>query len=152
MSRYVRYSLAGLQTGITGAIAMLVWFAIASTGSNRSIWWVPNLVASAVYGEGSLTNKPGLHTIVGVAMLLFGYGLVGLAFGVSIKEQPGSWRLLFSGVVVGLGVHFLMLRFFWKAANPVAYMYAPDTQILVAHLLFGCFLARFPRTLRYINR
>jgi hypothetical protein len=152
MSKFPRYALAGLQTGITGAIAMVMWFAIASLWSKRTVWWVPNLVASVFYGETSLTYKAGGYTVVGIAMVLFTYGLIGLLFGTFVKEYPANLRLLCFGIVTGLAVHYLMLRVFWKAANPMAHLYAPDAQILIAHILFGCLLARYPRGLRYISR
>ena len=33
-------------------------------------------------------------------------------------------------------------------ANPVAHLYSSDMQLLWGNLLFGCFLARYPHTLR----
>jgi hypothetical protein len=144
-NRYARYALAGLETGVTGAIVMLAWFAIASLWSRRTVWWIPNLTASVFYGERSLSAKAGGYSIVGIAMILFAYGVVGLLFGMLVKEQPASLRLMCFGVVTALGVHYLIQWAFWKGANPVAHMYAPDSQILLAHILFGCVLARYAR-------
>jgi hypothetical protein len=131
---------------------MLVWFAIASQWSHRTAWWVPNLVASAFYGDASLNLKAGGYTIVGIAMIFFAYGLLGLFFGLFMSDGQLSLRLIIVAVIGALAIHYVMLRVFWKIANPVAHLYAPDTQILIAHLLFACALLRFPRALAYVKR
>jgi hypothetical protein len=152
MSRYRRFALGGLQTGITGALVMLAWLAITSLWSRKTIWWVPNLVASVHYGERSLRFGAGVYTVVGIAMILFLYGTVGLFFGIALKDRPGGFRVLCFALVVALVVYYTVLRWFWKAANPMAHMYAPDTQILMAHLIFGLFLARYPNAIREEKR
>lgn len=131
---------------------MLIWFAIASQWSRRSVWWVPNLVASAFYGEASLNVKAGGYTIVGIAMILFAYGLLGLLFGLFMNDGRLSLRLIGVAMIGAVAIHYVMLRVFWKIANPMAHLYAPDTQILIAHLLFACALLRFPRALAYVKR
>jgi hypothetical protein len=152
MNRYARYALAGLQTGITGAIAILIWFAIASKLTHRTSSWVPNLVAAAFYGDASVNTKAAGYTIVGIAMIVFAYGAMGMLFGLVVKERRASLRLLCYSVVAALAIHYLMLRVFWKGANPVAHLYAPDTQILIAHIVFGFVLVRYPRVLGYVSR
>jgi hypothetical protein len=131
---------------------MLIWFAIASQWSRRTAWWVPNLVASAFYGDASLNTKAGGYTIVGIAMILFAYGLLGLLFGLFVNDRQLSLRLICFAMAGAVAIHYIMLRVFWRMANPVAHLYAPDTQILIAHLLFACALLRFPRALAYVNR
>ena len=59
-------------------------------------------------------------------MILFAYGVVGLLFGMLVKEQPASLRLMCFGVVTALAVHYLFQWAFWRGANPIAHMYAPD--------------------------
>jgi hypothetical protein len=152
MSRYRRFALAGLQTGISGTLAMLIWLAIASVWSRRSVWWIPNLVASAFYGDVSMRYGSGFYTIVGLAMIVFLYGLVGLFFGLFLREHPGGFRLFCFALLVALAVNWALLRWFWRGANPIAHLYAPDTQILLGNWLYGCFLARYPATLRSLAK
>jgi len=148
MNRRVFYALAGLETGITGALAMLIWLGIGSVWTRHSVWWVPNLVASAVYGAGSLRGAVGFHTVVGVAMVLALYGMVGVLFGEILGSGAGGFRLFCFSLIVALTVYWGVLRWFWNMANPVGHLYAPDGQILLGHILFGCFLSRYPTRLR----
>jgi hypothetical protein len=152
MKKRFVYALAGLQTGISGAIAMLIWLAIGSLWTRHSMWWIPNLVASAVYGEASLREALGVYTAVGAAMVLFLYGLVGVAFGEVLGDRAGGFRLFCFSLVVALSVYWALLRWFWRGANPLGHLYAPDGQLLFVHLIFGCFLAAYPRTFRSLSR
>jgi small-conductance mechanosensitive channel len=152
MSKRVIYALAGLETGVTGALAMLIWLGIGSVWTRHSIWWVPNLVASVVYGPSSLRDAMGIYTAVGAAMVLALYGAVGVLFGEVLGPREGGFRLFCFSLIVALTVYWSVLRWFWTLANPVGHLYAPDGQILFGHLLFGCFLAGYPRRLRVLGR
>jgi hypothetical protein len=144
MNKRVIFALAGLETGITGALAMLIWLAFGSMWSRHSAWWVPNLVAAAVYGSSSLRDSIGIYTAVGTAMVLVLYGALGILFGELLGRREGGFRLLCFSLIVSLAVNWCL----WKSANPLAHLYAPDGQILLGHLLFGCFLAGYPRALK----
>jgi hypothetical protein len=148
MNKRFLYALAGLQTGVSGALAMLIWLAVGSLWTRHSPWWIPNLVAAAVYGENSLREGIGIYTAVGTAMVLFLYGLIGLVFGEVLCDRRGGFRLFCLSLIVALSVYWAVLRWFWRMANPVAHLYAPDGQILFVHLVFGCFLAAYPRIFR----
>lgn len=152
MSKRVIYALAGLETGITGALAMLVWLGIGSVWTRHSIWWIPNLVAAVTYGSGSLRDAAGVYTAVGAAMILGLYGLVGMLFGEVFGSRQGGFRLFCFSLIIALTVYWGILRWFWNAANPLAHVYAPDGQILFGHILFGCFLAGYPRRFRQLGR
>jgi len=152
MNRRLIYGLAGLETGITGALAMLIWLAAGSVWTRHSVWWVPNLVASAVYGPGSLRDAVGIYTAVGAAMVLAIYGLVGLVFGELLGQREGGFQLFCFSLIVGLTVYWAASRWFWNGANPVGHVYAPDGQIFLGHILFGCFLSGYPKGLRGVLR
>jgi hypothetical protein len=152
MSRRLFYALAGLETGITGALAMLVWLAAGSVWTRHSVWWVPNLVASVAYGPSSLREAIGVYTAVGSAMVLALYGLVGVLFGELLAAREGGFRLFCFSLIVAMTVNWCVLRWFWNGANPVGHLYAPDGQILMGHILFGCFLAGYPARLRGLIR
>lgn len=105
-------------------------------------------VASAIYGETSLRNAIGLYTAVGTAMVLFLYGLIGMIFGEVLGERRGGFPMFCFSLIVALTVYWAVLRYFWGMANPVGHLYAPDRQLLFVHLVFGCFLAAYPRVFR----
>jgi hypothetical protein len=144
----VFYLLAGLETGVSGALAMLIWLAVGSLLRRHSVWFLPNLVAASFYGPSSLRDSAGIYTAVGAAMVLALYGLVGIAFGELLGRREGGFRLFCFSLIVALTIYWGVLRWFWRGMNPVAHLYAPDGQILLGHLLFGCFLAGYPRRLR----
>jgi hypothetical protein len=152
MSKRLVYALAGLETGITGGLAMLIWLGIGAASTRHSVWWVPNLVASALYGPSSLREAIGIYTAVGAAMVLALYGAVGVLFGELLGSREGGFRLFCFSLIVALSVYWSVLRWFWNLANPLGHMYAPDGQILLGHLLFGCFLAGYPGRLRGLSR
>jgi len=127
---------------------MLVWLAAWSVWTRHSIWWVPNLVASAVYGPGSLRDAIGIYTAVGAAMVLAAYGAVGLFFGELLGAREGGFLLFCFSLIVALTVYWGASRWFWNTANPIGHFYAPDGQIFLGHIMFGCFLAGYPRRLR----
>ena len=93
MAKRLIYGLAGLKTGITGALAMLIWLGAGSVWTRHSVWWVPNLVAAALCGSGSLRNSIGFYTAVGAAMVLVLYGLVGVVFGEVLGPRGGGFRM-----------------------------------------------------------
>ena len=131
---------------------MLIWLGIGSVWTRHSIWWIPNLVASAVYGSGSLRDAIGVYTAVGAAMILVLYGAVGVLFGEVLGRCEGSFRLFCFSLIVALTVYWSVLRWFWNMANPLGHLYAPDGQILFGHIVFGCFLAGYPKRLQDLGR
>jgi len=54
------------------------------------------------------------------------------------------------GAIAGLAVYFVFYDVFWKHANPLVTLYAPDRQLQVGHLLWGLVLARSPKYSRRI--
>jgi hypothetical protein len=126
--------MAGLQTGITGALAMLLWLAIGSFWTRHSLWWIPNLIAASVYGSASLRNGAGVYTAVGVAMVLGLYGLIGLVFAEILGERGSGFRFFCLSLIVALTAYWAVLRWFWRLANPLGHLYAPDGQLLFVHL------------------
>lgn len=151
MSKRLLYALAGLETGVSGALAMLVWLAAGSLWHRHSVWFLPNMVASSFYGPASLRDSAGIYTAVGAAMVLALYGAVGVLFGELLGRREGGFRLFCFSLIVALAVYWAVLRWFWRGANPLGHLYASDGQILMGHLLFGCFLAGYPRRLRSLR-
>lgn len=143
MNRNIRFALAGLETGISGSLAMLGWLAAASLWSRRTIWWVPNLIASVFFREASLRYGFGKPSLAGLALVLFSYGAIGTLFGLIWREQQGAGRALLTALAVSLAAYFLLFRVLWKAFDPLASPYTPDRQILIGHFIYGLVLSRY---------
>ena len=55
-------ALAGIQAGVGGALVLLGYLALDSAWHRRSIWLVPNLLASTFYGESAYQPRFGART------------------------------------------------------------------------------------------
>jgi len=137
----LRHALAGLQAGVAGALVMLACLMIGSLFVRRSIWVVPNLLATTFYGSEAYRNQLLRTSWSGAALIVVVYGILGVAWGCFWRDRPARWRAFF-GALFGLAVYFVFYGFAWKHINPLVTLYAPDRQLELAHILFGLVLAR----------
>ncbi len=138
-------ALAGIQAGVAGALALLAYLALDSFWHRRSIWTVPNLLASTFYGESAYRQGFGMRTSAGVALLLVIYGLLGAMFGLVIRDHGTMLRVAFLGLIFGTAWFFVSFDWMWKHVNPLVPIYYPQRAMLVGHLLYGTVLGgRFP--------
>ncbi len=151
MSRPGRFALGGLQTGISGALAMLAWLGLSSLFYRRTIWWVPNLFATLFSDSARLSLRFSRHTATGIALDLFVYGMLGSLFGLVWRDQRGGARLLWCGLAVGIAAWYLLVRVIWRSVSPEISLYTPDRQILIGNLIYGLMLTRFPKTAAGLN-
>jgi hypothetical protein len=148
-----RYALAGVQAGVSGALAMFAWLMIASLWNHRSVWIVPNLFSTTFFGPDAYRNHFMGTTASGIALMLTIYGLAGLFWGLLWGFLYGEERRPFiglSGAGAGLLVYLLLFSFFWKRANPLIPLYAPALQMQIGHIIWGFSLANFPKYSRRI--
>jgi hypothetical protein len=145
MNRSVRFALGGLETGVSGALAMLAWLAVASIWYRRTVWWIPNLFASAFYGGPAILYRFTKYTAAGIALDVFVYGALGCGFGLVWRAERGGARLLWTGMAVGLAAWYLLFRVVWSGVSPTAHLYTPDRQILIGNIIYGLMLTRFPK-------
>ena len=145
MSRAPVYALAGLQAGISGALGLLLWLALASRFFGKSIWWSSNLLASAFYGDASLKFGFARYTFVGAALVLFVYGVFGILFGLAWRDRTGGLGAAAVALILSVLAYYLLFKTIWHHYSPEGSIYAPDRQIFVGHLVFGLLLARYPR-------
>jgi hypothetical protein len=145
-------ALAGIQAGVGGALVLLGYLALDSAWHRRSIWLVPNLMASTFYGESAYQPRFGTRTSTGLALLLVLYGLLGALFGLLVRDQSSRLRMTILGLIFGTGWFFLSFDVLWKYVNPMVRMYSPDRAMLVGHLLYGGLLGRrFPAYVRSMS-
>ena len=91
-------ALAGIQAGVMGGLILLGYLALDSKWHKRSVWTVPNLMASTFYGESAYQPGFGARTSAGLALLLFVYGLLGVLFGLVIRDHASRARVTLAGV------------------------------------------------------
>ncbi len=145
MNRVVRFALAGLETGISGALAMLTWLTIPALWTRRTVWWIPNLLASVIFPQRPALFRFSAATLAGLAVDLFIYGLLGAFFGLLWRDQRGGSRAMSAGLLIGLGAWYLFFRIGWRAFSSVANVYMPDRQFFLGSLIYGLMLARYPK-------
>jgi hypothetical protein len=145
----LRHALAGLQAGVSGALTMLGCLMIGSLLESRSIWLVPNLLATTFFGSDAYRNQFAHTTWSGVALIVTVYGLLGMIWGVIWGDSRKQWLPLY-GAIAGLAVYFLFYRFAWKHVNPLVTLYAPDRLLEAGHIVWGLIVARSPRYSRRI--
>jgi hypothetical protein len=145
----VRHALAGVQAGILGALAMLACVMIGAAWNHRSVWSVPNLLATTFFGSDAYRNQLVRTSWSGVALILVIYGSLGMVWG-TIFGDNRKHALAVYGAIAGLLVYFVFYDFLWRHANPLITLYAPDRQLEVAHLVWGLVLAKSPKYSRRI--
>lgn len=145
-------TLAGIQAGVNGTLVLLGYLALDSAWHRRSIWLVPNLLASTFYGESAYQPRFGTRTSSGLALVLVLYGVLGALFGLVVRDQGSRLRMTLLGLIFGTGWFFLSFDVLWKYVNPMVRMYSPDRAMLVGHLLYGGLLGRrFPAYVRSMS-
>jgi len=130
-------SLAGIQAGVMGALTLLGYLALNSAWHRRSVWTVPNLLASTFYGESAYQQAFSARTSAGVALAVLVYGLLGALFGLAIRDHGSRLRTLLFGLIYAAAWFFLSFDWLWKHVNPMVPLYSPERAMLVGHLLYG---------------
>ena len=126
---------------------MLIWLGLLSFLQGRSVWSIPNLLASTFYGEVALRRGFRWTTLSGVALHLVMTAIVGLVFGLAVGGATNRSRVMLLGLAAGLTWYFLGLDVFWKHVNPMVSPYFQGSGMLLAHLGLGYSLGSFPKYL-----
>jgi hypothetical protein len=135
-------ALAGIEAGVLGGAAMLVWFILTSVWQDQFWYAVPNLLAGIIYGEFVFRAGFSIVTVAGIALHLVSGGLVGGLFGILAPAGQTPPRMLLWGLLAGLLWFYFNQYFWWRRTNPLVIYYTAESSMIAAHLLFGAFLAR----------
>lgn len=110
----------------------------------RSIWTIPNLLATTFYGERAYRSGFSVSTWSGLAAPIAVYCATGVVFALAARERKSGWMLLLAGAAAGLVVHWIFFGLALSRMNPLLQIYAPDRLITASHLLYGIALASYP--------
>src|SRR6266550_3414494 len=108
----INLAMAGVEAGILGGLFMMLWLAILSLLQGRSVWSVPNLLASTFYGEDALRRGFRWTTLSGVALHVIMSAAVGLLFGLAVRGVVSRSRVMLLGLAAGSVWYFLSLGIF----------------------------------------
>jgi hypothetical protein len=137
-------SIAGLQAGMLGALWMLAWLGVSAAWQNQGFWNTENLFSTAFYGSGGLRSDLSMKTLPGLALFLLLYSLLGGLFALAMRHQPRSLRLTFTGILFAVAWFYLSFHVIWKSALPLVYLLYSERPMVVAHLIYGVCVGRFP--------
>jgi hypothetical protein len=126
--------VVGLETGILGGLAMLVWFALVSLLMGQDWWAVLNLFASEAYRGRAIHGGAGWVTVAGAAVHLCLAGVVGAIAGL---VNPGG-RLF--GLGVAIAWYLLSILFLWKRVAPLVPLYVHYAVLMTGYFLYGSVL------------
>ncbi|MEJ7606091.1 MAG: hypothetical protein WKF37_07450 [Bryobacteraceae bacterium] len=123
-------ALVGIELGVIGGVAMLLWFLIISPVLGKGWWLIPNLFASHFYGSRPVLAGPGEATWAGTGIHLVISGTLG---GINGIVSPGG--RLFG---LGLTVAWYLLCYFvlWERYAPLMNS-APNAVLMIGYFLFG---------------
>jgi hypothetical protein len=138
-----RYVLAGIGSGVAGAICVLLFLMLGCLWYRRSVWVPVNLFSTAIYGSDAYTNHFVSTSWVGLAIVVVMYGVMGAGWGLVWRDRRPRFLLL-HGAICGAITYFLLFGVFWKRVDPFLSLYAPDRQLEFANLIWGMIVARSP--------
>jgi hypothetical protein len=140
----IERSLAGLQAGMLGGLAMLAVLALAPALDRRAWWSYPNLLAACFYGPRAIGGGLGWPTVAGGALQMLIAGTAGALFGALFGRHSGSRRIALLGLLWGFFVFFGSEQVY-KFSSPVVVAYMPRSASVVAHMIYGICLASISR-------
>jgi membrane-bound ClpP family serine protease len=131
-----------LESGILGALVMILWFALDSV-LERQYWWAMlNLWGAAAYHNRVFSMGLGLATLAGAAMHFFLHGVAGALWGVLGGRIANYWQHLLASFAAAAGVYFLLMHAFWPVVAPVVSRITPLPATVLAYFLFGAAISR----------
>jgi hypothetical protein len=128
---------------MVGAIWMLAWLGVDSAWDRRGFWREENLFATLFYGDDALHSAFGVRTLPGLALYLVLYSLLGCLFAVVLRHRFSPFRTFLAAVIFSAGWFYFSFHLLWKSAMPLVYLLYADRSMVIGHVIYGVFLARF---------
>ncbi len=149
--RVVVRMLAGVETGILGALVMIGWFALDAM-MERQYWWAMlNLWGSTVYHNRVFSMGLGMATLAGAAIHFFLHGLGGAAWGLVAGRAKSFWMQLGGSFAAAAIWYVFLMTAVWPAIAPLVNRISPHPATWLAYVLFGATLSRCAQRARTIE-
>jgi hypothetical protein len=136
----MKAALAGVQAGVLGGLVMLAALSVAALLEHDAWWSYPNLIGATFYGTRALRSGAGWPTVAGISFQLVIAGCAGALFALTFGRTKAPLRAVL-GVAWGALLFYLSRKMYQEIA-PLVALYAPDTSMLLGHMLLGAFLGR----------
>src|SRR5260370_41269399 len=125
--------MGGVEAGVLGGLFMMAWLATVSLLQGRSIWSMPNLLASTFYGEAALRRGFRWTSLSGVALHVIVSAMAGVPAGLAGGGVAHSGRGQLLGLGGGVDWDFLSGGSFLSDANPLVALFSRRGGALLAH-------------------
>lgn len=139
--------LAGLQSGLVGALCMLAWLGVIAKWQQHNFWIPANLMASVFYGPTSIHSGFASETVSGLAVYIALYSLLGALLALVLRDRLSRTRTFFVTVAFAVGWYYLTFRFIWKSVMPLVALLHVERTTALGHLIYGVILAGYPARL-----
>jgi hypothetical protein len=139
--------LAGLQAGMMGTLAMLLWMGLSAVWQRRTFWTSENLLATTFYGGTAVHNSFSFSSVSGLALYLLLYSTLGCVFAAVAGKRAAPPTLTLAGVAAGLGWYYLSFHLLWKEVGPLIPMLHAVGPTVLGHAIWGAAIGRFPHYL-----
>ena len=138
-------ALAGLETGVLGGMAMLLFLFTNSVLRGQPWWSYANLLGSAVYRSSALWRGFGRATCAGIALQILLSGVAGVLFGVCFARTRGRTMSLLLGMSSGIIWFSICHWMLFTRVAPLVPVYASQPATLLAYMILGLMLSQTSR-------
>jgi hypothetical protein len=139
--------LAGLQSGLLGALCMLAWLGVIAQWQQRNFWIPANLMASVFYGPTSIHSGFAGETISGLAVYVALYSLLGALLALALRDRLSRPRTFLVTMAFALGWYYLSFRLLWKSMMPLVALLHVERATVFGHMIYGAILGGYPSRL-----
>jgi hypothetical protein len=143
--------LAGLQSGLIGALSMLAWLGVVAAWQQRDFWIPANLMASAFYGPAAIHSGFARETVSGLAVYIALYTGLGALLALVLRDQAPRGATVLIGIVFALAWYYLSFRLLWKSLMPLVALLHVERATLFGHLIYGAVMGGYPAYLPRVN-
>lgn len=152
VSPHVLFALTGMETGVLGGVAMCAWFLASSVLAGGSVWTIPNLAASILYGRAVLRSDFGMPSVAGIALIVVLGGIVGMLFGLVVRGHRNRPRIVLLAILTALVWFYFSQALFWSRLGILAGVHLSPASTMAGHLIYGLVLGRYPGRLESARR
>src|SRR5690349_3440421 len=130
-------ALAGLQSGMVGALCLVLWLGVLAEWQQRNFWIPVNLMASVFYGPRAIRSGFAGETVSGLAVYIALYTLLGAALATILRNRFSRPRTFLITVAFALAWYYLSFRLLWKSVIPLVALLHVERTTALGHLLYG---------------
>jgi hypothetical protein len=133
-----------MESGVLGAVLMMVWFALDSLVERQQWWAILNLWGSAIYGNVVFRMSLGKASLAGAALHIFLSGVAGAVIALALGRIHRFGFVIAGALLAGVLWYALLQHGILRSLNPLIVRMTPQPATLLAHLLYAAVLTRIP--------